>query len=58
MAGRECSLLSKILSSWDKDEVMVSLNLYFHPILKMDNPGSTLPYNAVINTGDVFTFTC
>jgi hypothetical protein len=51
LAGRECSLLSKSLFSRDKDELMVSLNSYFHPMLKMDAPVSTLSYNVMINTG-------
>lgn len=49
--GKESSLLTSSLSSRDKEELMASLNSYFHPMLKIGATVSTLSYNVVIRTG-------
>ena len=55
--GKESSILTNNnLSSRDIDELMVSLNSYFHPMLKMGARVSTLSYNVVINTGTSLPF--
>ena len=54
--GKERSLLTNSLSSRDKDELMVSLNSFFNPMLKMGVPVSTLSYNVVTKTGTSLPF--